>query len=248
MVTGTTPAPLNATSRRTPKSCASTDGGSPGNAPPASAGTPTPTPNGPPAIWSGARAALLTQRHRDDNTYAGALHTEPGSVVAFRTDAVYLTSVQNWPYHHQPGDYLLKGHLAGPGRPRQRGRPPRTARRRTHRPGRQPQVGDAARHRRSRPTTPRQPNEAAQLADQLPTAAQARHRPRIINRDASLVSQFYTKNKGAAFVPALQQVLTAVQTGGITEVPELASLASRHITRRTTASGARARACAPKPS
>ncbi|MER5905106.1 hypothetical protein ABT150_34345 [Streptomyces mirabilis] len=66
------------------------------------------------AIWSGARAALLTQRHRDDNTYAGALYTEPGSVVAFRTDAVYLTSVQNWPYHHQPGDYLLKGHLAGP--------------------------------------------------------------------------------------------------------------------------------------
>ncbi|WP_329317907.1 hypothetical protein OIE77_42375 [Streptomyces sp. NBC_01715] len=66
------------------------------------------------AIWSGARAALLTQRHRDDNTYAGALHTEPGSVVAFRTDAVYLTSAQNWPYHHQPGDYLLKGHLAGP--------------------------------------------------------------------------------------------------------------------------------------
>ncbi|MET7728382.1 helix-turn-helix domain containing protein [Streptomyces mirabilis] len=54
-------------------------------------------------------------------------------------------------------------------------------------------------------------------------------------------ASFYTKNKGAAFVPALQQVLAAVQTGGITEVPELASLASRHITRRTTASGARAR-------
>lgn len=66
------------------------------------------------AIWSGARAALLSQRHRDDDTYAGALHTPPGTVVAFRTDALYLTQPQNWPYHHQPGDYLLKGHLIGP--------------------------------------------------------------------------------------------------------------------------------------
>ncbi|MFF9397015.1 hypothetical protein [Streptomyces griseoluteus] len=66
------------------------------------------------AIWSGARAALLTQRHRDDNVHAGALHTEPGSVVAFRTDALYLTQPQAWPHHHQPGDYLLKGHLTGP--------------------------------------------------------------------------------------------------------------------------------------
>ncbi|MEV5426901.1 hypothetical protein AB0K85_29665 [Streptomyces cellulosae] len=66
------------------------------------------------AIWSGARAALLSQRHRDDGTYAGALHTPPGTVVAFRTDALYLTQPQNWPYHHQPGDYLLKGHLTGP--------------------------------------------------------------------------------------------------------------------------------------
>ncbi|MEV7787623.1 hypothetical protein AB0O72_19865 [Streptomyces sp. NPDC088106] len=66
------------------------------------------------AIWSGARAALLTQRHRDDDTHAGALHTPPGSVVAFRTDALYLTQPQNWPHHHQPGDYLLKGRLTGP--------------------------------------------------------------------------------------------------------------------------------------
>lgn len=66
------------------------------------------------AIWSAARAALLTQRHRDDDTYAGALHTPPGTVVAFRTDALYLTQLQNWPHHHQPGDYLLKGQLTGP--------------------------------------------------------------------------------------------------------------------------------------
>ncbi|GLV79382.1 hypothetical protein ACH4VS_37985 [Streptomyces hygroscopicus] len=66
------------------------------------------------AIWSGARAALLTQRHRDENTYAGALHTPPGTVVAFRTDALYLTQPQNWPHHQQPGDYLLRGHLTDP--------------------------------------------------------------------------------------------------------------------------------------
>lgn len=66
------------------------------------------------AIWSGARAALLTQRHRDDDTYAGALHTPPGTVIAFRTDALYLTQPHNWPYHHQPGDYLLRGHLTKP--------------------------------------------------------------------------------------------------------------------------------------
>jgi hypothetical protein len=66
------------------------------------------------AIWSAARAALLTQRHRDDDTYAGALHTPPGTVIAFRTDALYLTQPHNWPYHHQPGDYLLRGRLTGP--------------------------------------------------------------------------------------------------------------------------------------
>lgn len=66
------------------------------------------------AIWSAARAALLTQRHREDDTYAGALHTQPGSVIAFRTDALYLTQPQTWPCHQQPGDYLYKGHLTGP--------------------------------------------------------------------------------------------------------------------------------------
>ncbi|MFD6327032.1 helix-turn-helix domain containing protein [Streptomyces sp. NPDC058442] len=98
------------------------------------------------------------------------------------------------------------------------------------------------RPRRNRPTAPRRLNEAAQLADQLQAAGYTkRDIARIINRDPSLVSQFYTKNKGAAFVPALQQVLAAVQTGGITDLPELTSLASRHITRRTTASGTKAR-------
>ncbi|MFE2159932.1 hypothetical protein ACFW9M_19215 [Streptomyces lydicus] len=65
-------------------------------------------------IWSGARAALLSMRMRDDNTHVGALHAPPGTVVAFRTDAIYLTAPQNWPYHGQPGEYLHKGHLTGP--------------------------------------------------------------------------------------------------------------------------------------
>ncbi|MGW6507248.1 hypothetical protein ACWGCP_06790, partial [Streptomyces niveus] len=42
------------------------------------------------------------------------LHAPPGTVVAFRTDAVYLTEPQDWPNHGQPGDYLRKGHLTGP--------------------------------------------------------------------------------------------------------------------------------------
>ncbi|MEU2309357.1 helix-turn-helix domain containing protein [Streptomyces misionensis] len=88
----------------------------------------------------------------------------------------------------------------------------------------------------------RQLNEAAQLADRLRTAGfTKRDIARIIDRDPSLVSQFYTRGKGAAFVPALRQVLAAVETGGITDLPELAAIAGRHITRRTTASGTRAR-------
>lgn len=85
-------------------------------------------------------------------------------------------------------------------------------------------------------------NEAARLADQLQAAGLTkRDIARIIDRDPSLVSQFYTRGKGAAFVPALTEVLTAVHTAGITDTTELANIAARHITRRTTASGTRAR-------
>ncbi|MGW7280158.1 helix-turn-helix domain containing protein [Streptomyces sp. NPDC054844] len=97
-----------------------------------------------------------------------------------------------------------------------------------------------SRRRRSSQDTGR--NEAAQLADRLQQAGYTkRDIARIIDRDPSLVSQFYSRNKGAAFVPALSQVLTAVETGGITDLPELAAIAARHTTRRTTASGTRAR-------
>ncbi|MFC9227436.1 helix-turn-helix domain containing protein [Streptomyces decoyicus] len=84
-------------------------------------------------------------------------------------------------------------------------------------------------------------NEAAQLSDQLRAAGYTkRDIAQIINRDASLVSQFYTRHKGAAFVPALRHVITAVHAG-ITDAAELAALAAPHITRRTTAAGTRAR-------
>jgi hypothetical protein len=66
------------------------------------------------SVWSGARAALLSMKMRPENVQVGALHVPAGQVVAFRTDAVYLTTRQEWPYHGEPGDYLLKGHLAGP--------------------------------------------------------------------------------------------------------------------------------------
>jgi hypothetical protein len=98
------------------------------------------------------------------------------------------------------------------------------------------------RTRRRRPSQNTARNEAAQLADRLQQAGYTkRDIARIIDRDPSLVSQFYTKNKGAVFVPALRQVLAAVETGGITDLPELTAIAARHTTRRTTASGGRAR-------
>jgi hypothetical protein len=85
-------------------------------------------------------------------------------------------------------------------------------------------------------------NEAARLADRFQRAGYSRRDiARIINRDPSLVSQFYTKNKGAAFVPALRAAMTAVEAGGITDLPELAAIAAPHITRRTTAKGTPAR-------
>ncbi|SFL69303.1 hypothetical protein [Streptomyces pini] len=65
-------------------------------------------------VWSAARAALLSTKMREDNLFVGALHLPPGSVVAFRTDAIYTTTDPAWPYHGHPGDYLKKGHLPGP--------------------------------------------------------------------------------------------------------------------------------------
>ncbi|MEU9925240.1 helix-turn-helix domain containing protein [Streptomyces griseoluteus] len=96
--------------------------------------------------------------------------------------------------------------------------------------------------RRRQATSRKSLNEAARLADRLQQAGYTkRDIARIIDRDPSLVSQFYTKNKGAAFVPALREVITAIEVAGITDLPELTAIAARHITRRTTVSGTRAR-------
>lgn len=68
-------------------------------------------------VWSAARAALLSTRTgaKDPDTgqplKAGALHLPAGSILAFRTDAIYSTVRPQWPYAGEPGDYLLKGAL-----------------------------------------------------------------------------------------------------------------------------------------
>ncbi|MFI6658113.1 Mucin-19 [Streptomyces sp. NPDC050523] len=77
------------------------------------------------AVWSSARAALLSTHQsviigQDEKTGdvkvrkgvpAGALHLPAGSILAFRTDAIYTTVRPDWPYSGQPGDYRLKGAL-----------------------------------------------------------------------------------------------------------------------------------------
>ncbi|MGW4784913.1 Mucin-19 [Streptomyces sp. NPDC004230] len=76
-------------------------------------------------VWSAARAALLSTTQsvvldRNEKTgqvkvgkgvAAGALHLPAGSILAFRTDAIYTSVRPDWPYSGQPGDYLLKGAL-----------------------------------------------------------------------------------------------------------------------------------------
>ncbi|WP_323181433.1 Mucin-19 [Streptomyces sp. NBC_00154] len=69
-------------------------------------------------VWSAARAALLSTSTgiKDPETgmplKVGALHLPAGSILAFRTDAIYSTVRPEWPYRGEPGDYLLKGAMA----------------------------------------------------------------------------------------------------------------------------------------
>ncbi|MFJ3817772.1 Mucin-19 [Streptomyces sp. NPDC090056] len=68
-------------------------------------------------VWSAARAALLSvsTSSKDPATgkplKAGALHLPPGSILAFRTDAIYTSASVDWKYGGEPGDYLLKGRM-----------------------------------------------------------------------------------------------------------------------------------------
>ncbi|MFD3422643.1 Mucin-19 [Streptomyces decoyicus] len=68
-------------------------------------------------VWSGARAGLLSTRATNADgqaVHVGALYLPPGSVVAFRTDAIYTTVMPDWPYNGEPGDYRLKGSTPHP--------------------------------------------------------------------------------------------------------------------------------------
>ncbi|MEV6680715.1 Mucin-19 [Streptomyces erythrochromogenes] len=68
-------------------------------------------------VWSAARAALLSTRAKTADgttTHVGALHLPAGSIVAFRTDAIYTTAAADWPYNGESGDYRLKGVLPYP--------------------------------------------------------------------------------------------------------------------------------------
>lgn len=48
---------------------------------------------------------------REDDVSVGALRLPPDSIVAFRADAIYTADDADWPYHGNPGDFLLKGRL-----------------------------------------------------------------------------------------------------------------------------------------
>jgi hypothetical protein len=87
------------------------------------------------------------------------------------------------------------------------------------------------------------PGEAARLAERLIDALGCTKADiaRIIGRDRSLVSQFWTKGKGAAYVDGMRQALEAVRVGGVTDIETLGEIASRNITRRRTKHGNRSR-------
>ncbi|MFD5426351.1 hypothetical protein [Streptomyces sp. NPDC127084] len=87
-----------------------------------------------------------------------------------------------------------------------------------------------------------QRNEAARLTDQL--IAEGFNRKQvgeILGRNPSLVSQFFTKNKGASFVEALRAVVQEVQAGGPRDIASLKALATGHIQPRISREGKKAR-------
>ncbi|MEU9048016.1 MULTISPECIES: helix-turn-helix domain containing protein [unclassified Kitasatospora] len=91
------------------------------------------------------------------------------------------------------------------------------------------------------PADVNQPNEAARLTQQLIDQGYTKRQvARILGRDASLVSQFFTRGKGAAFVNALRQVVRAVR-GGERDTEALAGIAGENVERRRTRTGQKAR-------
>ncbi|MER7766724.1 helix-turn-helix domain containing protein [Kitasatospora sp. NPDC096140] len=91
------------------------------------------------------------------------------------------------------------------------------------------------------PADPQHPNEAARLTQELVDQGFTKRQvARMLGRDASLVSQFFTKGKGAAFVDALRQVVRAVR-GGERDTDALTGIAQENVERRRTRTGQRAR-------
>ncbi|WP_316779558.1 hypothetical protein [Streptomyces sasae] len=87
-----------------------------------------------------------------------------------------------------------------------------------------------------------QRNEAARLTDELIAEGFSKKQvAEILGRNASLVSQFFTKNKGASMVEALRAVVQEVQAGGPRDVDSLKRLARTHVRPRLTKGGEVAR-------
>ncbi|MFI9329296.1 helix-turn-helix domain containing protein [Kitasatospora sp. NPDC052868] len=91
------------------------------------------------------------------------------------------------------------------------------------------------------PADPNQPNEAARLTQELVDQGYTRRQVAgMLGRDASLVSQFFTKGKGASMVDALRQLVRAVR-GGERDTEALAGIAEANTSRRRTRTGQKAR-------
>lgn len=91
------------------------------------------------------------------------------------------------------------------------------------------------------PADPNQPNEASRLTQELIDQGYTKRQvAKMLGRDASLVSQFFTKGKGKAFVGALRQVVRAVR-GGERDTEALGAVAQENVERRRTKTGQKAR-------
>ncbi|WP_351233251.1 hypothetical protein [Streptomyces sp. NPDC002133] len=91
-----------------------------------------------------------------------------------------------------------------------------------------------------------QRNEAARLTDQLIAEGfNKKQVGEILGRNPSLVSQFFTKNKGASMVDALRAVVQEVQAGGPRDLASLKALAAAHIQPRLNREGYKAQVRKP---
>lgn len=85
-------------------------------------------------------------------------------------------------------------------------------------------------------------NEAARLTQQLLDAGFSKKQVgEILDRNPSLVSQFFSKNKGASMVEALRAVVQEVQAGGPRDLTSLKALAAGYVRPRLNKAGCKAR-------